>query len=286
MQEKLKTLTDAQMRLRYYRLGFYGGAIVALLLIYFMPVLGFVGSAGLIIFYLFFLRPQTKKFQISVKKAILEESFRSCLKAITYTEKNGIPKEQISKASYLPVGHEDAILIRDTLQGNYQGKPALVSDLTTDYPTFYSGGKANDRKNVGFLSGVWYEIDLGKRPGPDCIVWPRDNIGDAAEDYFFGKYEKGGLNSSLSESHTLYYTGSDRTELSEKFLHALEKLVEYTPGDVSCQISGSVVRLFIRNRFLFNAKVNPKLELSEKLLTASTPFPEINQITRVIDSLL
>ena len=67
------------------------------------------------LFYLLVFRRQSKKYQQTIKKATLEECFRSSLKDISYEPKNGLEKERITQSHLLPVVHPQNLLIRDTV---------------------------------------------------------------------------------------------------------------------------------------------------------------------------
>ena len=79
-----------------------------------------IRDRALIAVYLLLFRQMTKAYRQAVKQAMLEEGLRPFLKNISYERKDGIDGSLILGAGLLPNETPKNLLIRDTVQGDYQ----------------------------------------------------------------------------------------------------------------------------------------------------------------------
>ena len=239
------------------------------------------------LFYLLVFRRQSKKYQQTIKKATLEECFRSSLKDISYEPKNGLEKERITQSHLLPVVHPENLLIRDTVKGTFQFLPAVLSDVTTDFFSSRTTRQGGAKEFLDFLSGNWFEIQL-KAPIPySCVVWSRDLVPESARTAFFEGYQNLDMyqDEDFRKVFHLYSDQEQEFTLPEEAEKALLRLAGFTPGKVAAEFSGNMLRVFIKDRFLYTYAVRPRVDVTPQILQHNQ-YPEISYILRVPDAVI
>ena len=285
MNEKVEALAKIQKQLQYMIIAMLIFTIVAFACAIKFRQYSFVFMLLLLALYLFGYRGLVRKYKKGVKTATMEESFRSFFKNIVYEEKGGSYKKDFIGAHFLPTEKEENLLIRDTLRGTYQAKPACIMDVTSDYFTTKTKKDNKVEKTTTFLSGCYFSIHLRKEFTGSCMLWSKNCLEDSAMKRYFAELQQIDAPNGLAKDFYLFTPNAEEMpKLSDEFISELLRLYEYTPGEVAVQITGDKLRIFIRNRFLFLRKVEIKYAVSAQMLKAN-PFPEMQYLLRVADAL-
>lgn len=291
MKEKISKLNETQKKLRLLSTIFIVSAILCIVLLFKNPPFACGMFVVLMLFYIFYFKRGTRKYEQSVKEAIIEEGLRFAFRKISYKAKNGVSGEVIAGAEFVPAEHVSQMVVRDTVQGVYQGMAAFLTDITTDYETNVSDSRGKTRKVQDHLSGCYYEVQLPRDQGPEFILWPKASMTDAAREiYFAGKRKlpvtEKGAGGFLPEYYLIYGSGEGgEPVITDEFVRMFKELAQFTPGLAAVQVAGNHMRVFLQNRFLYTAALPIKLEITSKLLTMN-PFPEMNYLLRLADVLI
>lgn len=283
MNEKIKFLQKKKQQLQAFSLMFLVGLIFCLIFAIKAPSVGGTFALIMLLIHFFGIRPASKRYIQAIKVAHIQEGFRSLIKQITYKDKNGISKESIAKAVFLPVAHENNIVIRDTITGTYQAMPLMLTDVTTDYES----ATATNKAGVDYLPGCYMEVKLSKKPAFDFALLSENSIPASAIETRYITMIGSNLHVSGKTEHTyrLYLPeGVSESQLPEDLVTAFVLLDEYTPGMIALQVKGHYVRIFIRNRFLYTHDLKLHTPVTPQLL-GNAPFPEIHAMLRVVDTL-
>ncbi len=285
MNEKLAALSRTKKQIQIFSILFVVCGIAIIFLLSSKPVTGFCLTLALIAVYLLVFRQRTNAYRQDVKKAMLEEGLRPFLKNISYEKKNGIDKNLILDAGFLPNETPANLLIRDTVQGTYQALPVFLTDITTNFRSIKPKGNGADQEVTDFMSGCYFDIQL-RSEGGDYILWPKNLMPEKSQRHCFSGKAQTSAPGLLGETFFLYSKpGADTLEISPETEKTILRLSEYTPGEVCVQISGGHLRIFIRNRFLFTFHIPGRTEMTAKILSTN-PFPELPYLLRAADSLL
>lgn len=276
MNEKVAALEKIQKQLQYMIIAMLVSTLAAFICLIKFRQYSFVFVLLLLGLYLFGFRRLVRQYKKGVKTATMEESFRSFFKNIVYEEKGNAYKQDIIDAHFLPVEKKEHMLIRDSLYGTYQARPAYIMDVTTDYLV---GSKTS------FLSGCYFSIHLRKEFSGSCMLLSKNCLEASALERYFKDLHHIDAPSGLAKDFYLFTPNADEmSKLPDEFISELLRLYEYTPGEVAVQITGDQLRIFIRNRFLFLRKVEIKYAVSAQMLKAN-PFPEMQYLLRAADAL-
>jgi len=284
MNEKIQFLYKKKHMLQAFSLAFLVGLIFCLIMAIKAPKVGGLFAAIMLFTHIFGIRPAAKRYVKTVKIAHIQEGMRTLIKQLTYHEKKGIPTETIVKAGFLPVVHPNNIVIRDTVKGTYQAMPIFLTDVTTDYESQTTTNKSG----LDYLAGCYLEIKLSKKPDFDFVILSGGSVPASA-------FEKQcatltGTNIHIDGKEEGYdfrvYAPEGKTpaNLPKDTMTAFSLLYEYTPGMPALQVKGNYARIFIRNRFLYTHDLKQHTPVTPQLL-GSNPFPELNAMLRIIDTL-
>lgn len=281
MNEKINALNAAKKKIQAVSLVFVVCGILCVLLLMRRPMASGILLAAMLLFYIFCFRRLVKRYRQKERQAMLEEGLRSCLKEITYQEKDGISKDALQQTHFLPAEVPSNILIRETVTGTYQGMPAVMTDITTAY-RIYPGTK---EKRMGFLSGCYFEIRLSRCQWQRFQLWPKEMLPEQARSHYLPGLTESPAPGKLKDSFCLYIS-QDVLEppLSEDTIKAILRLAEYTPGRLVLQASGSCLQIFIQNRFLCTQELPAKEDITAQMLSVN-PFPEAPYLLRVADAM-
>lgn len=285
MNEKLAALSKLKKQLQIFSIFFVVCGVVIIFLLSAKPVTGFMLTLALIAVYLLLFRQMTKAYRQAVKQAMLEEGLRPFLKNISYERKDGIDGSLILDAGLLPNETPKNLLIRDTVQGDYQAMPVFLTDVTTNFKSFKSQANGTEKAMVDFMSGCYFDIRL-RGDGGDFILWPKALLPEKSREHYFSKKTAAPAPGLLSDAFLLYWEpGRDAPEISAEAEKAIHRLSEYTPGEVCVQVSGGHLRIFIRSRFLFTYHIPGRTEMTARILSTN-PFPELPYLLRVADAVM
>lgn len=278
-----------------------GGIIMFLLvlcfgLIIWQPLYGMILFAVLILVYILPVRTMLKRYQIHIKQVTFEESLRSKLKEIRYLEKDGISRQELADTHFPPVERPNVSLIKDTIRGTYQAKPVILSEVTTDFNQFKETGSGKNRKYIDYLSGCLFDITLSGDTGLQCMIWPSDFLSKESLSLYYPdfKFESFAdhvtvdteeINRLDQKYFLLIKEGTSAEKANDRLIKEYLHLDDYTPDHAALQISGNHLRIFIRNRFLYNRKVPVRNEIDSRFLTYNE-FSEINPILRIADAVM
>lgn len=285
MNEKLNKIRQEKRTAQIMVAVCAAGLAVSLILTLRRSPFAFVFYGLILLFYLFVFRNQSKRYQQAVKNATLEECLRPFLKNISYQEKDGLDPKAILNAGFIPIEHENSLLIRDIVHGSYQAMPVFLSDVTSDYVSAKSTKRGNEKPVFDFLSGNWFEICFKESFPFSCTIWDKELVSDSAREHFFnGFYSADSSQNAEFRNRFCTYT-KDRPDITlpDELTRALPKLAEFTPGKIAVQLDGQHFRIFIRNRFLYTNTVSPKIDITPQILQHNQ-YPEISYILRAADA--
>lgn len=296
INEKISQLEKERTRLQIA-----GGIIMLLLILCFgliiwKPMYGMILFAVLILVYVIPVRTMLKRYQMHIKQVTFEESLRSKLKEIQYLEKDGLSRQEIADAHFPPVERPDVTLIKDTIRGTYQRKPVILAEVTTDFNQFKETGSGKSKKYIDYLSGCLFDITLPGDTGLQCMIWPSGLLSRESLALYYSDFEPCGFAdhvksdekeiNRLDQNYSLLIKkGSSSDKVNDRLIKEYLHLDDYTPDHAALQVSGNHLRIFIRNRFLYNRKVPVRNEIDPRFLTYNE-FSEINPILRIADAVI
>ncbi|MCC8059781.1 MAG: hypothetical protein LIO81_02905 [Clostridiales bacterium] len=281
MDTKISAINAIRNQLKRYgvilALGVAAGITILVLV---LPGAGIAVLAATLLFYLFVFRHRLRDCHQLEKQTMLEEGLRPFLKDISYQPKGGLDTEALIQAKFLPVEHIRSMLACDCIHATYQAMPVILSDLTVDCLSEPDKGS----KKLDFLSGSYFEIRLVRDTGSEYLLWPKAFPGKPVLDHYYPGRACVPAPGELREDFQVYTTnGQDVPETPSNVVKAILRLNEYTPGTLAVQVSGAVLRIFIRYRFLCTAVIPLKTEISAKLLSYN-PYPETTYLLRIADA--
>ena len=285
MNEKINALSKEKKNLQIMCIAFIASLIISFFIITRVRAASFLLCPAALLFYIFVYRKQTQTYKTHVKAAILEEGLRSSLKNITYTEKNGVTPEEIAPARFIPSDHIEGILTRDTIRGIYQAKPVFLTDLTSDLHSSVTTSSGKSRQTMDFLSGCYFDIRLAESTGTVFTLWHKECLPSQIRARYAATHTELETPASLSGQFLLFVpNGFDMPVFSDTFTDAVLRLEEYTTGQLSVQVSGDHLRIFIHHRFLYPHSIPTRIEITPQLLN-SNPFPELRYMLQIADTL-
>lgn len=291
MNDKLNALNAYKKKLQTIGLAYTIGALLCVFLIFKFRTAGIILFFALAAFHVFIFKRMLRSYREQIKTAILTEGFRPFIKDISYQKKNALSPSEISAMRLLPAWHENSILVRDTIRGTYQAMPAVLTDLTTDFQSFAPNKNGIMKDTVDFLSGCLFELLLPNDSGEDYLLLPKDLFNAPTREHYFNTrkehvFEEVAFIGDLANQYLLYISPEDdKPVIPKEFAKAILRLREFTPGQIIVQVSGSHLRIFIRNRFLYTSDLPLRAEITSRLLS-SNPLPELPYMLRIADALL
>ncbi len=291
MDETVNALNTSQKHLRIMSTIFIIAAILCMILIFQNPPFATGMFVILMVFYFGFFKRQTKTYNQSVKAAVMKYGLGTYFQDASYEPKDGIDRELILQADFLPAEHPASIILRDSVKGSYQSMSSFITDITTDYSAAVIDSKGKEHRSTDYLSGVYYEIQLPGNHETAFILWPKSCMTEEARAHYFGGRH---LCEILEETawpglqnyYILYGPDSGRVPaLPDSFILAFKELAQFSPGHVAVQVSQNHMRIFIKDRFLYTVSLPIKMEITPKILSL-TPFAEITYILKLADTLI
>lgn len=291
MNETVDALNTSQKRLRTMSTFFIVAAILCIILILRNPPFATGMFAVLMIFYYGYFKRQIKAYDQSVKAAVMQYGLGSYFQNASYEPKDGIGRERILQADFLPTEHPDSIVLRDSVKGSYRSMPSFITDITTDYSAAVIDSKGKERRSTDYLAGVYYEIQLPGNQETTFLLWPKSCMTEEAREHYFSdrylcEIPQETAWPGLRNYYLLYSLDPDRVPaLPNAFILAFKELAQFSPGQVAVQVSRDHMRVFIKDRFLYTASLPIKMEITPKILSL-TPFAEITYIRKLADTLI
>ncbi|MGN0158690.1 MAG: hypothetical protein ACI39W_06065 [Brotaphodocola sp.] len=277
MNEKVASLAKLQKYMQFTIISMVVMTVIAFMFALKVRQIAIPFVIFLAAIYLFVFRGLVRKYRQGVKTATMEESFRPFFKDIVYEKKDNSYQKEIIDAHFLPVENKKNILIRDILHGTYQAKPACIMDATTDY--------IKDNA-ASYLSGCYFSLRLRKTFTGSCMLWSKKCLDSNSMKRYFSEFQQIDAPNGLAKDFILFTpkNTNEMPKLPNEFITELLRLYEYTPGEIAVQITGDMLRIFIRNRFLFLRKIEINYAVSAQMLKEN-PFPEMPYLLRVADAL-
>lgn len=291
----------SQLKKERTHLQITGGIIMLLLILCFgliiwQPLYGMILFAVLILVYILPVRTMLKRYQVHIKQVTFEESLRSKLKEIRYLEKDGMSRQELADMHFPPVERPNVSLIKDTIRGTYQAKPVILAEITTDFNQFKETSSGKDRSYIDYLSGCLFDLTLSGDTGLQCMIWPSGLLSQESLALYYPDFKSESsadhvtmdaeeINRLDQKYFFLIKVGTSSEKVNDRLIKEYLHLDNYTPDHAALQISGNHLRIFIRNRFLYNRKVPVRNEIDPRFLTYNE-FSEINPILRIADAVM
>jgi hypothetical protein len=257
--------------------------IAAVISVFIDRFLVLVFLAIALVIHLVLTRPLQKKYSNEFVCENLSATVCKILGAAAPKEKNAdaLTADVLEKSNLMPCGDDTSRpLLCWGISGSSDDMEISVADATI--PQRFELAK-NGKKRVHFNAGVWTHIVLPSDSGLHFKLLDETSVPTPIRmEYFSGKltYETASIgDDELAKRMVMYHRKDDTSTPSPKMLKKIKALVDYTPGYVAISISGSILDVFIRGRFLARP-VSVSKRPTEQMI-AFDPFPELDYIIKI-----
>ena len=230
-----------------------------------------------LLFHVFYLRPQVKKYCKAFNHENLLASCEELLQGAQHNTSEGIDKSIVLKSGLMPIGKDKSYLSRELLTGRWCGFDVKLSDITVCHEFL-----RNDKNHYEFISGCWTHVELDSDTGCNYKILPKFFMTADGERLFFARQSvltaKPFGKAPRDEKYSLYI--ADESPLpSSEVLNKLTELAEYSPGLVAMSVHGNNVDVMIKNRFL-DRKVSMR-EVATAARLKAPVFPELKHVLQL-----
>ena len=252
-----------------------GIAPVALLL-FKLPVVAFIVLALVVLYYLFVVRPDQKKYQDAFLRANLQASLSPLLEEAAYQGSAGVPREELFACRLLPIREEDSCLTFHRLTGQSRGLEVELTDAT------FRLEDPDEKGRPRFFSGCWARVKLYRPAGTRARLVTADLIPPEALTPWYE--EKLGLSPCSLEPHRAarVFTAwgeKNAPPLTQSVLGHLMDLREKKNLPLAVALEEDCLTAFFPRRFLAPGAPSCRQPVTQGMLLRS-PLPELEELLK------